>query len=99
FLRAERKLKLNVHAGAGVVRKFFWRLPILRKRSARQTDVFVKTDAFHDPVLMPDLPAPIGLRRAGIEPGRWRCDGAVNGFDGFIGLDEKLQFHLLEFAG
>jgi hypothetical protein len=63
FLRAERKLEQNVHAGAGVMREFLRLLPVFFQRRARQSDAFVKLDPLLDPVFVPRFPAPIGTCR------------------------------------
>ena len=52
-----------------------------------------------NPVAVPHFPAPIGLWFAqvgSIMPCRYR---AMDETDCLIGLDEKLEFHLLELAG
>ena len=95
---AEGEFVEDVHGGAGVVGQFLRLLPILDQRGARQADVFVEAKSFLDPILMPHLPAPIGLRLAGMAGTGGVGDAAVNGFDRFVGPDEKLQFHLLELA-
>src|SRR5262245_42774889 len=48
---------------------------------------------------MPHLPAPIGLRFAGMAGARGSRDAAVDGLGRFVRADEKFEFHLLKFAG
>ena len=106
FLRAEREFEQNIHAGFGVMREFLRLLPVFLQRRARQADAFVKRDALLDPVFVPGLPAPIGLRSSELRSSAvgssdrslLRRHAAGDGFDDFVRLDEKFQFHLLELA-
>src|SRR5262249_22837180 len=98
---AEGKLEQNVHRRSGVMREFLRLLPILDERGAWQADAFIPADALLDPVFVPRFPAPVRISdfRFPISDFRsWR-DAAGNGFDGLIRPDEKLELHLLEFAG
>ncbi len=96
---AERESVEDIHSGAGVVGQFLRLLPVFDQAGAWQADVFVKGQALREPVLVPHLPAPVGLGRSGMA-GLFRAGhAAADGFDDLVGADEKLQFHLLEFAG
>jgi hypothetical protein len=65
FLCAERELEQDIDAGSRVVRQLLFLLPVLDQRLAAQPDALVPFDALLDPVLMPQLPAPVGLRVEG----------------------------------
>ena len=98
LLRSEGELEENVHAGAGIVRQLLGLLPILLQRGARQADALVELDALLDPILVPELPAPVRLRLAGMALAGGRGDRAADGLDRLVRLDEEFQFHLLELA-
>ena len=99
FLRAEGELEQDVHTGPGVVRQLLLLLPVFDQRVAAQADALVPLDALLDPVLVPELPAPIGLRveGCGLRVGQAR-DRAGHFLHHLVGADEELQFHLLELA-
>src|SRR5436190_9967187 len=71
-------------------------LPVFNQRTARQPDAFVKTKSLFDPILVPELPTPIGLRFARMASGSRLRHTPKNGFDRFVRANEKLQFHLFE---
>ena len=71
FLDPKWKGEHDIHAGAGVVGKFFFLILVHAELVSRQADGFIPLQSFCDPGLVP----------VGIGPG----------------LDEELQFHLLEF--
>ncbi len=96
---AEGEFVEDIHGGAGVMGEFLRLLPVFDEAGARQADVFVKAEAFLDPILVPDLPAPIGLGLAGMAGTSRLGNMAADGFDRLVGADEELEFHLLEFAG
>ena len=96
---AEGKFVKNVHRGAGVMRQFLRLLPVFDQADVRgRPMLFVKGQPLLDPVFVPHLPAPIRLRLARMPGACGLGHAAANRFDRFIGPDEKLQFHLLEFA-
>src|SRR5207249_7304816 len=93
------KLVEKVHGRPRVMSQLLRFLPIFYQRIARQADAFIEVDALLHPVLMPHLPAPVGLRGEGRGArGGKISDGAVDRLDRFIRLDEKLQLHLFELA-
>ena len=96
LLRAEWKLEEKVHAGAGVMRQLLRLLPILFQRRARQADALVELDSFLNPILVPQLPAPIRLRFARMPRACRRRHRARNDFHRFVRLDEEFQLHLFE---
>src|SRR5439155_513085 len=96
---AEREFVQDINSGSGVVSKFFRLLPIFNERGAWQANVFVETESFFDPILVPHLPTPVRLRFAGMAGAARSGDAAENSFGRFVWSDEKLEFHLLEFAG
>ena len=99
LLASEREVVFDVHARAGVVGEFVGLLPVLDETGGRQTDGREELLALLDPVLVPDLPAPVVLHGA-VEVGvvGERDDVAVEDFDGLVRADEELQLHLLELA-
>src|ERR1043166_3553352 len=99
FLGAEGELELDVHRGFGVVGQFLLGLPVFDERVAAQADALIPLEALLDPILVPKFPAPSGLRDEG-RGTRVGQTGDRTGhlLDDFIGPDEKLQFHLLEFT-
>ena len=99
LLDAERECVLDVDAGAGVVGEFLLGLPVLHEGIAGQADRAVPAQALLDPILVPDFPAPVLLRRAGeVRVVRQGGDLAADDLDGLVGTDEELQLHLLELA-
>src|SRR5262249_35826288 len=99
FLRAKGELEQQVDGGPGVMGQFFGLLPVFFERFAGKANALVIRNAFFDPVLMPHLPAPIGLRLAGMPGARGFGDAAANGLDSLVRFNEKFEFHLLELAG
>lgn len=97
LLGAEGEFAQDVHAGAGVVGEVGGRLPVVFEHVAK-ADALVELRALIDPVTVPQLPAPIRLRFAQIGTFMPLRDFAADDFDGFVGLDEELEFHLLELA-
>ena len=97
LLGAEGELAEDVHAGAGVVGEVGGRLPVVFEHVA-EADALVELRALIDPVAVPQLPAPIRLRFAQIGAFMPLRDFAADDFDGFVGLDEELELHLLELA-
>src|SRR5437879_7365611 len=81
------------------MRQFIPFLPILDQGLPRQPDAFIICKPFLDPILMPHLPTPVGLRLARVAWFSRFCYAAVNGFDSFIRPDKEFELHLLEFAG
>ena len=76
FLGAEGELEQDVHAGAGVVREFLLALPVIVEHVGAEADARVERRALLDPVAVPHLPAPVGLRRGKVRalaPGARRC--------------------------
>jgi hypothetical protein len=97
FLGAEGEFAEDVDAGAGVVGEVFRGLPVVFQHIA-EADALVELRALVDPVAVPEFPAPVrlGLAQVGaLVPG---SDLAADDFDGLIGLDEELEFHLFELA-
>jgi hydrogenase maturation protease len=100
FLGAERELEKDIDGGFGVVGEFLLGLPVFLEGNAGEPDAFVPADALFDPVLVPDLPAPVPLGVGEIEVGVGeRGDTAGERADHFIGADEEFEFHLFELAG
>ena len=99
LLAAEREVVLDVDAGARVVGELVRLLPVLDEMLRRQPDGVEEALALLDPVLVPDLPAPVVLHRPG-EVGvvGERDDMAVLQLDRLVGADEELELHLLELA-
>ena len=98
FIGAEGELVENIDAGTGVVGEVLLGLPGVGEIFRAQADGGVISGALREPVAVPELPAPIRLWLAQIRalvPSRHR---AVDQAHGFVGADEKLEFHLLEFT-
>src|SRR5262245_44461575 len=74
----------DIHGCPGVVREFVRLLPVLDQGSARQTDVLVITESLLYPILVPNLPTPIGLRLAGMTCTGRLGHAAINRLNGFV---------------
>ena len=96
---SKREFAEDVHASAGVVREFLGFLPVVIEHIRAEADARVVRGPLRNPVAVPHFPAPVWLRCGKVRAFAPFRHGAADGFDGFIGLDEKLQFHLLELAG
>ena len=99
LLTSEREVVLDIDARAGVVGELVRLLPVFDETLGRESDGVEELLALLDPILVPDLPAPVVLGRT-VQVGvvGERDDVSVENLDGFVGADEELKLHLLELA-
>ena len=99
FVCAEGELVVDVDAGAGVVGEVGFGLPVVFEDIHAKADRGIVGRSLCDPVAVPHFPAPIRLRFAQVGSFIPCRHGAMDQANCLIGLDEELEFHLLELAG
>ena len=99
LLTPKREVILDIHACAGIVGEFVGLLPVFHETLGGKTDGVQELLALFNPVLVPNLPAPVildGTVEIGIVGERY--DLAVKNLHRLVGTDEELKLHLLELA-
>src|SRR5687768_10477351 len=91
LLRAERKLVENIDRRFRVMCELLRPLPVFLERFPPESDFLVKAKTFLDPVFVPDFPAPVRLRLAGMATILDLRDRTSMFFDDVIGLDEEFE--------